>query len=90
MHEHVKVMPFGVSCTEGKKKGWATKLGDHITQLASSFAPEGVGATQSRGKSHGMISNMRVWQMAELCAQIRDSCGEGVCQATFTKTPAVA
>jgi len=38
-------MPFGVSCTQGKKKGWATKLGDHIAQLSSPFAPEGAGAT---------------------------------------------
>ena len=78
-HEHVKVMPFGVSCTEGKKKGWATKLGDHITQLTSSFVPEREGATQSKAKPHGMINNMRVWHLAELCAQSRDSCGECVC-----------
>ena len=29
-HEHVKVRPFGVSCTEGKEEGWASKLCDHI------------------------------------------------------------
>ena len=29
-HEHVKVSPFGVSYTEGKEEGWATKLCDHI------------------------------------------------------------
>ena len=29
-HEHVKVMPFGVSCTKVEEEGWAAKLCDHI------------------------------------------------------------
>ena len=58
MHEHVKVMPFGVSYTDDKKKSWATKLGDHIIQFILYFVPKRVSATKSRSKTHGMINNM--------------------------------
>ena len=65
-HEHVKVRPFWVNCTEGKEVCWDTKLCDHIIQFTSFFVPKGVCPKKRSSKTHGMVNHMRIWNLVEL------------------------
>lgn len=41
-HDHVHVMPFGVSCTKGEEESRATYFYDHIIELTFAFVVEQV------------------------------------------------